>query len=301
MEDSPGRPRDILDEMAALAGNVMTNSDSESAKAACGVVPSPRGIQDILFDFPTSSGPSSDQISGPSPIALPHYNPASICASRQNGPLTLSGTAKNELQLNRTQAAGFSFGVPPPLLVVPPSTFSQDLITPWLDECPPQSEAVAPKSVDAIGQHKSQPNNSLLVVGTGWKHAPGAQASLKRARAMAFGSGPSKVMPPTAKSILERRERAIREGRRHEARLNSEERRILRRLRNRESAERCAKRKLEEADQLAEKIAELERENLRLRSIAVQYENAVVKLEEYLGPRALMRADENRISRRSSP
>lgn len=87
------------------------------------------------------------------------------------------------------------------------------------------------------------------------------------------------VMQPTAKSILERRERAIREGRRREAKLSDSERRILRRLRNRESAERCRLRRVEQAAKLEDKIATIQQENDRLRLQATQYENQIKKLE----------------------
>lgn len=92
------------------------------------------------------------------------------------------------------------------------------------------------------------------------------------------------VMPPTAKSILERREKAIREGRRHEAKLSDEERRILRRLRNRESAERCARRKQEQASVLAKRITHLEKENVELRGMAEYYEREIRALESVLYP-----------------
>eukprot|EP00172_Hildenbrandia_rubra_P003913 Plantae.Rhodophyta-Hildenbrandia_rubra.ctg695.p1 GENE.Plantae.Rhodophyta-Hildenbrandia_rubra.ctg695~~Plantae.Rhodophyta-Hildenbrandia_rubra.ctg695.p1 ORF type:complete len:500 (-),score=95.51 Plantae.Rhodophyta-Hildenbrandia_rubra.ctg695:2726-4225(-) len=57
---------------------------------------------------------------------------------------------------------------------------------------------------------------------------------------------PNPVLPETAEEIIERRARALREGRKEAAKLNDTERRKVRRFRNRQSAERCRDRKLEE-------------------------------------------------------
>lgn len=86
-------------------------------------------------------------------------------------------------------------------------------------------------------------------------------------------------MPPSAKSILERREKAIREGRRKDAKLTEAERRILRRLRNRESAERCRLRRVQQAAQLEKKIESMQLENDRLVAMAEEYENTIQRLE----------------------
>lgn len=90
------------------------------------------------------------------------------------------------------------------------------------------------------------------------------------------------VMPPSAKSILERRERAIREGRRKDAKLTDAERRILRRLRNRESAERCRLRRVQQAVQLEKKIESMQVENKRLVAMAEQYEKTIKRLERVI-------------------
>lgn len=92
----------------------------------------------------------------------------------------------------------------------------------------------------------------------------------------------SVVMPPSAKSILERRERAIREGRRKDAKLTDAERRILRRLRNRESAERCRLRRVQQASQLEKKIESMQVENKRLVAMAEQYEKTIKRLERVI-------------------
>lgn len=85
-------------------------------------------------------------------------------------------------------------------------------------------------------------------------------------------------MPPSAKSILERRERAIREGRRKDAKLTEYERRVLRRLRNRESAERCRLRRLEEAAKLEQRMKLMQEENDRLIERASRYEQTILQL-----------------------
>lgn len=90
------------------------------------------------------------------------------------------------------------------------------------------------------------------------------------------------VMPPSAKSILERREKAIREGRRKDAKLSETERRILRRLRNRESAERCRLRRVQQACQLEEKIECMQIENDRLCALAEDYEKTIKRLEKVI-------------------
>lgn len=90
------------------------------------------------------------------------------------------------------------------------------------------------------------------------------------------------VMPPSAKSILERRERAIREGRRKDAKLTDAERRILRRLRNRESAERCRLRRVQQAAQLERKIETMQVENNRLVAMAEDYERTIKRLEKVI-------------------
>lgn len=87
------------------------------------------------------------------------------------------------------------------------------------------------------------------------------------------------VMPPSAKSILERREKAIREGRRKDAKLSEVERRILRRLRNRESAERCRLRRVQQALALEKKIESMQVENKRLIKQAEEYLITIRKLE----------------------
>ena len=89
-------------------------------------------------------------------------------------------------------------------------------------------------------------------------------------------------MPPSAKSILERREKAIREGRRKDAKLTETERRILRRLRNRESAERCRLRRVQQAAQLEKRIETMQIENDRLVAIAEEYEKTIRRLEHII-------------------
>lgn len=92
----------------------------------------------------------------------------------------------------------------------------------------------------------------------------------------------SVVMPPSAKSILERREKAIREGRRKDAKLSETERRILRRLRNRESAERCRQRREEQAKDLQERIKTMQLENNRLVEMAGHYKQTIQRLENMI-------------------
>lgn len=92
----------------------------------------------------------------------------------------------------------------------------------------------------------------------------------------------SVVMPPSAKSILERREKAIREGRRKDAKLSETERRILRRLRNRESAERCRQRREEQAKELQERIKTMQLENNRLVEMAGHYKQTIHRLEKMI-------------------
>jgi bZIP transcription factor len=304
MEYSSAGPLDILEEMAAIANSIVPAKNPEPAKSAHGVVPSPRGIQDILFDFPTgcsnhgnnfptscAGGGNGDQTDVSAPVAHnsfaashhgdPRLRPqaaATFLCSNVKTSLTLTtspdkSTHYRRLSVTSSPGEQPSLSQSPPLFVVPPSSFAQDPITPWLDDCSPETE----KSIPSVGLDVPR---STAGVNLSYSHDSRVPHGSRGAET--GGTAPFRVMPPTAKSILERRERAIREGRRHEAKLNSEERRILRRLRNRESAERCARRKLEEAEQLANKISDLERENLRLRLIATQYENEVFELEHFL-------------------
>lgn len=88
------------------------------------------------------------------------------------------------------------------------------------------------------------------------------------------------VMPPMASSILKRRAKALSEGRRQDAKLSDTERRIIRRLRNRESAERCRLRRAERARILRWELVMMEEENKRLTEISERYRNTISCLEE---------------------
>lgn len=284
---------DILEEMAVIEAG----SASKQGQPTRGVIPSPRGIQDLLLEFPTA--PQTAAELSP-PLLFPH--PSEVCELDSQCP-DPQQTAFHPLAIGSTNLhspsssneVGYPFAMSPPPVVVPQSNFAHAFITPWLDERPSQvnsgNDCMAMKEGDYIEPRASPVNEGKVLT-----PASATEAQMNSGSAFPSSSplslvieshgAPSKVMPPTAKSILERRERAIREGRRHEAKLNCEERRILRRLRNRESAERCAKRKAEEAELLTGKIDDLEVENARLRSVAAQFESAVFKLEQYLGARA---------------
>lgn len=105
---------------------------------------------------------------------------------------------------------------------------------------------------------------------------------MKKARTGTQGEMTTVVMPPSAKSILERREKAIREGRRKDAKLTETERRILRRLRNRESAERCRLRRVQQAAMLEKKIETMQVENKRLVEQAEEYQRTIQRLERVI-------------------
>jgi hypothetical protein len=274
MEAVCGEQHDILDEMAAahemaFAGAMAPSAPAPTWKAGGVLVPSPRGIQDMLFDFPAASSDAGAEggaggggragEAGADDKAAAH----ACCSPVKDEAALMPPAYRTAADFIPAESVPAS---PPPLLVVPPSAFTRNCITPWLDGAA-QSSATTGMTLAEENEQSGGPQRQL----------PRTSAGVAKA-----SSAPSKVMPPTAKSILERRERAIREGRRHEAKLNKEERRILRRLRNRESAERCAKRKNDQAEQLAGQIAQLERENLRLRSVAAQFETEVFKLEKYL-------------------
>lgn len=285
---------DILDEMAAIEAA----STSGLGKAVRKVVPSPRGIQDFLLEFPTLPEADHDKGNPPASVYPSHsYEQKKRPATdTQHAPyLPVLPHPSDAPSPSNGSTSGYPFAFSPPPVIVPPSSYGEDLITPWLDEHSPrpdrENEVFVTKEDVGVKTHErpALTRKSLMIETETEKKSAGSCRS--SAPTYGFQDVPCKVMPPTAKSILERRERAIREGRRHEAKLNSEERRILRRLRNRESAERCAKRKAEEADLLARNIDELERENARLRSVAAQFESAVLKLEQCLGEKAKSTSD----------
>lgn len=91
--------------------------------------------------------------------------------------------------------------------------------------------------------------------------------------------GTAGVMQPSAKSLLERREKAMREGRRKDAKFSDVERRIVRRLRNRESAERCRLRRLQQALLLESRVDCMQKENERLLSDVARYKFVIQRYE----------------------
>lgn len=111
-------------------------------------------------------------------------------------------------------------------------------------------------------------------------------ASHTRMQAVATTTKPTlpmeNVMHPTASSILERRAKALSEGRRQDAKLSETERRIIRHLRNRESAERCRLRRAERARILRQKLVMMENENKRLTELSKRYRNTISCLEEII-------------------
>lgn len=287
---------DILEEMAAIEaecatgpGKAVREADMAltvvpsvlgSGKAVREVVPSPRGIQDFLLEFPTLPETVDDCGHPPHSLHPGHTHEQKkrpAVDTRQTSFLPLPPHPTDAHSPSNASASGYQFAFSPPPVVVPPSSYGEDLITPWSDDLALKEDPGIQTRVSLTTPREGLMNE----IETAKKLV--SSGHLSRSPTPGFHDAKCKVMPPTAKSILERRERAIREGRRHEAKLNGEERRILRRLRNRESAERCAKRKAEEADLLTRKIDDLERENARLRSVAAQFESAVLKLEEHLG------------------
>lgn len=72
------------------------------------------------------------------------------------------------------------------------------------------------------------------------------------------------------------------EGRRQDAKLTEAERRIVRRLRNRESAERCRLRRVEQARLLERKMVTMKQENERLVGQVEQYQATVSQLEQII-------------------
>lgn len=283
---------------------------------------SPRRIQDMLIDFDAAAAlaPAAEQtVSEPFNDYQSHAFSTnevtpnvvdSLCAYSQDGnvhdmnPLSSnnfdfkSSANCNPPSVSTSSPVSFLSHSVSPFVVVPKSMYKNNQITPWLEnsasDCGTVPETMA--DIEAKAEPVSAPtfvkdNQPQMMTG----NASFLQQASKKSSGVSKPSrssaplspiGSSKVMPPTAKSILERRERAIREGRRHEARLNDEERRILRRLRNRESAERCARRKMQQASSLSMKIAELEAENLRLRKIAAQCSSEVLALESFISTRS---------------
>lgn len=291
--------RDILDEMVAIADAMGPSVACSSLDVPASLdvrksaVPSPRGIQDMMFEFPCT--PSESQAYGSSEGEVPYKVEDMLSHDKQvEPPYEFSAMPQNPAGT----VVHISQPAPPPV-VVPPSMFEQREITPWneagtcakapagLGNVDPSialtPELTSPSSVDL-----SKDCFSFVPVDDERDLSWGTNitAPLASGRKTESGSGssktPSSKLPPTAKSILERRERAIREGRRHEARLNPEERRILRRLRNRESAERCAKRKNEQAAELSWKIVNLEKENSSLQMVVSSYREQIAKIEQLL-------------------
>lgn len=282
---------------------------------------SPRRVQDMMIDFDAAAAlaPAAEQSVCES--FIDYQSPAfptndispnvvdSLCAYSQDGNAhdmnTLpcnnfdfkSSTDCNPPSVSISSSASLLSHSVSPFVVVPESMYKNDQITPWLEKSMsdggtvPEAMAGIEAKAEPVPAHTFVKDNQPQMMTGKANFLP--QASKKpsgvskpsRSSAPLSPSGSSNVMPPTAKSILERRERAIREGRRHEARLNDEERRILRRLRNRESAERCARRKMQQASSLSTKIAELEAENLRLRKIAAQCSSEVLALESFISTR----------------
>jgi bZIP transcription factor len=280
---------DILDEILLLqarqsacqppltsTGNThaCTYIGSEPCPAPKAVVPSPRGIQDAYFDF---MGDDEQTASSAAPqqqpcVASPEQHPV-----RFNGKLhhpTDFQTTSSQLHGTGTTAAATvePLTFTPSALTICPPQFAAESITPWIEDAS-SSPLCHDESASASTQYYDDDDDQDCSGST-------LQADIKKNKVAT-----SRVMPPTAKSILERRERALREGRRNEARLNDEERRILRRLRNRESAERCARRKNEQAQLMSMKIEHLESENIQLRSLAQEYEAEISKLEKVLWQR----------------
>lgn len=254
--------RDILDEIAEIAGSISKPAMTCNPQP---LVPSPRGIQDALVNALSHAGNGCCSVNGCNPKAeVLEISDGQDIHCQANVPQNMPENSPLQQQQQLS------------LLEVPQPRYT-DSITPWIEEGKPP---VLYNPVDA--RSLQMQNMSLLSPSTATTadefedfDSFGSNSTFGKGRK----SDPPKVMPPTAKSILERRERAIREGRRHDARLSSEERRIVRRLRNRESAERCAKRKTEEAEQMSRRIACLEEENEHLRRVASQYEAEISSLE----------------------
>lgn len=290
--------RDILDEMAAIADAMQPAMGCPQGNPGKTTVPSPRGIQDMMFDFPCT--PGVPQGCGSQGFHVGHKG--EVFLPQDKG--VHVPYAAPETPANHPAPCSQIPQTTPPAVFVPPSMFDQREITPWSDvqQCDVQNSPDAGRtsgSMDAgVGDSAGYCvpgvlSPSSIDVG---KECLGF-VSVDDEGDISWGtnitmpiSGDHKdgnmrgfsKLPPTAKSILERRERAIREGRRHEARLNPEERRILRRLRNRESAERCAKRKNEQAAELSRKITKLEKENASLQSVVSSYREQIAKIETLL-------------------
>lgn len=105
--------------------------------------------------------------------------------------------------------------------------------------------------------------------------AVGSDHSLVKSEHMKTEPNMVSVMQPSAKTILERRAKAMREGRRKDAKLTEAERRIVRRLRNRESAERCRLRRVHQAAMMEQRMVHMQQENERLVAEAESYRKAI--------------------------
>jgi hypothetical protein len=226
------------------------------------VVPSPRGIQDAYFDFMPEEPPASSTTLQPYASSSPvEAVPVKALSSH---------TQLSPFHIHNANAEIEPPSFAPTSLTICPPQFAAESITPWIEDASSSgggNDESASASTRYYDDDDQDGSGSTLHVDQRNK------------------TPSSRVMPPTAKSILERRERALREGRRNEARLNDEERRILRRLRNRESADRCARRKHEQAQLMSMKIENLENENNQLRSLAQEYEAEIAKLEKVLWQR----------------
>lgn len=134
-----------------------------------------------------------------------------------------------------------------------------------------------PAAADDINSSSNDDNNDDIYV-EHHPHDPDADpdnAVLVKSEAVKTESNVVSVMPPSAKTILERRAKAMREGRRKDAKLTEAERRIVRRLRNRESAERCRLRRVRQAAMMEQRMVQMQHENERLTAEAESYRKAI--------------------------
>lgn len=260
--------RDILEEIAEIAGAM---AEPSSVCGPPGLIPSPRGIQDSLANALNQARSTCCSGTGCNAKAetLEMNNGHDVCCQAnvpRNVPCHSNVVGQGDQPI-------FSLQVPQPRYA--------DAITPWIEEGKPPAAYYQASLPATLPQTTSLLSPSTPTTADEFEEFD-SFGSNSTASSRGRRLDPPMVMPPTAKSILERRERAIREGRRHEAKLSSEERRIVRRLRNRESAERCAKRKTEEAEQMSRRIACLEEENQTLRMLASEYEAEISSIESSL-------------------
>ena len=281
---------DILDEILQEAENVRRGLVVETTMKPFPVIPtipSPRGVQDnmdLLLQVPDPGVPTSSSdsrtlpadenvvvsvaVTNPYRCSIPMSQPHGLSESQPQKCVTESATSSKPVALE-----GTCHLQSPAIDHRDASSERRDLnanvaVPVAYEDCLTQGSAILENDMSC------HPSSESVDSRSGTSEAFPADDMAKRRKMELLP-----VMPPTAKSILERRERAIREGRRHEAKLSDAERRILRRLRNRESAERCRLRRLEQANQLENKISSLQCENDELRKQAADYEHRIKELQ----------------------